>query len=50
MKLQEIFYLNINTKVVIIVSPHTNWMDFYLELFIRGAINFKSNYLAKKSV
>lgn len=37
-------------KVVIITAPHTHWMDFYLGLLIRGAINFKSNYLAKKEL
>ena len=37
-------------KSVIISAPHTHWLDFYLGILIRGALGFKSNYLAKKEL
>jgi len=37
-------------KCVIIVVPHTSWVDFFLGLLIRKVWNEKINYVAKKSL
>tara|TARA_R110002051_G_scaffold293534_2_gene358581 strand:+ start:1319 stop:1858 length:540 start_codon:yes stop_codon:yes gene_type:complete len=37
-------------KFVIIVAPHTSWVDFFLGLLIRKVWNEKINYVAKKSL
>ena len=37
-------------KCVIIVVPHTHWLDFFLGLLIRKAINQEINYIGKKSL
>ncbi len=42
--------LNSLDKSVIITAPHTHWVDFYLGILIRGALDFKSSYLAKKEL
>ena len=42
--------LNSLKKSVIITAPHTHWVDFYLGILIRGALDFKSSYLAKKEL
>tara|TARA_R110000796_G_scaffold35017_3_gene90243 strand:+ start:228241 stop:228780 length:540 start_codon:yes stop_codon:yes gene_type:complete len=40
---------NLN-KFVIIVVPHTSWVDFFLGLLIRKVWNQEINYVAKKSL
>ena len=42
--------LNSLEKSVIITAPHTHWVDFYLGILIRGALDFSSSYLAKKEL
>ena len=37
-------------KCVVIVVPHTHWLDFFLGLLIRKAINKEINYIGKKSL
>ena len=37
-------------KCIIIVVPHTHWMDFFLGLLVRKVINKKMHYIAKKSL
>jgi len=37
-------------KFVIIVVPHTSWVDFFLGLLIRKVWNEEINYVAKKSL
>ncbi|MDF0708634.1 1-acyl-sn-glycerol-3-phosphate acyltransferase [Flagellimonas okinawensis] len=37
-------------KCVIIVVPHTHWLDFFLGLLIRKVINQEINYIGKKSL
>ena len=37
-------------KAVLISAPHTHWLDLFLGLFVKGAIGFKSNFLAKKEL
>lgn len=37
-------------KMVIIVAPHTSNWDFILGVIIRGAMGFRANFLAKKSL
>ena len=37
-------------KCIIIAAPHTHWLDLFLGILIRGVINFKSNFLAKKEL
>ena len=37
-------------KCVVIVVPHTSWVDFFLGLVVRRVINKKFNYGAKKSL
>ncbi|WP_190808357.1 1-acyl-sn-glycerol-3-phosphate acyltransferase [Flagellimonas sp. S3867] len=37
-------------KCIIIVVPHTHWMDFFLGLLVRKVINKEMNYIAKKGL
>ncbi len=37
-------------KCVVIVVPHTHWMDFFLGLLIRKVIDIEINYIGKKSL
>ena len=37
-------------KCVIIVVPHTHWLDFLLGLLIRKVLNEEINYIGKKSL
>ncbi|BDW93589.1 acyltransferase [Flagellimonas marinaquae] len=37
-------------KCVVIVVPHTHWLDFFLGLLIRKVINQEINYIGKKSL
>lgn len=37
-------------KCVIIVVPHTHWIDFLLGLLIRKVLNIEINYIGKKSL
>ncbi|MDF0717502.1 1-acyl-sn-glycerol-3-phosphate acyltransferase [Muricauda sp. 334s03] len=37
-------------KCVVIVVPHTHWLDFFLGLLIRKVINKEINYIGKKSL
>lgn len=37
-------------KFVIIVAPHTSWIDFFLALLIRKVWNEQINFIAKKSL
>ena len=37
-------------KSIIIAAPHTHWMDLFLGILIRGSIDFKSNFIAKKEL
>ncbi len=37
-------------KYILIVAPHTSNMDFFVGLAARHILNFKSHYLAKKSL
>nr|WP_299383493.1 1-acyl-sn-glycerol-3-phosphate acyltransferase [Allomuricauda sp.] len=37
-------------KCVIIVVPHTHWMDFFLGLLVRKVINKEMHYIGKKSL
>lgn len=37
-------------KCVVIVLPHTHWLDFFLGLLIRKVINEEINYIGKKSL
>jgi len=37
-------------KCVVIVVPHTSWVDFFLGLLVRRVINKEINYIAKKSL
>jgi len=37
-------------KAVLISAPHTHWFDLFLGLFVKGAIGFKSNFLAKEEL
>ncbi len=37
-------------KCVLIVAPHTHWIDFFLALLIRKAINQEINFIAKKEL
>tara|TARA_X000001036_G_C20401048_1_gene692808 strand:- start:161 stop:724 length:564 start_codon:yes stop_codon:yes gene_type:complete len=37
-------------KAIIIAAPHTHWLDLFLGILIRGAINFNSNFIAKKEL
>lgn len=37
-------------KCVVIVVPHTSWVDFFLGVIVRRIINKEINYIAKKSL
>ncbi|MCO6149477.1 1-acyl-sn-glycerol-3-phosphate acyltransferase [Flavobacterium sp. NRK1] len=37
-------------KCVIIVVPHTSWMDFVIGVFARGSIGLEMNFVAKKEL
>lgn len=37
-------------STIYLVAPHTSNWDFFLGLFVRSAVGFKANYLAKKSL
>lgn len=37
-------------KCVVIVVPHTSWVDFFLGLLVRRVLNEEINYIAKKSL
>jgi len=37
-------------KCVVIVVPHTHWMDFFLGLIVRKVLNEEINYIGKKSL
>lgn len=37
-------------KCVIIVVPHTSWMDFVIGVFARGSIGLKMHFVAKKEL
>ncbi len=37
-------------KCVVIVVPHTHWIDFFLGLLVRKVVNQKINYIGKKGL
>lgn len=37
-------------KYVMIVAPHTSWLDFPLGLLIKWSFNFDANYIGKNSL
>ncbi|OYQ36602.1 acyltransferase [Flavobacterium cyanobacteriorum] len=37
-------------KCVIIVAPHTSWIDFFIGVMARGAIGLQMHYVAKKEL
>ncbi|WP_420600989.1 lysophospholipid acyltransferase family protein [Flagellimonas sp.] len=37
-------------KCVVIVVPHTHWLDFFLGLLVRKVVNKEINYIGKKSL
>ncbi|MGQ2985124.1 1-acyl-sn-glycerol-3-phosphate acyltransferase [Flavobacterium sp.] len=37
-------------KCVIIVVPHTSWMDFIIGVLVRGAIGLEMHFVAKKEL
>ena len=37
-------------KCVIIVVPHTHWLDFFLGLLVRKVVNKEIHYIGKKSL
>ncbi len=37
-------------KCVVIVVPHTHWLDFFLGLVVRKVVGEEINYIAKKSL
>ena len=37
-------------KYVVIVVPHTHWMDFIIGILVRAIVNEKINYVAKKAL
>ncbi|QEE50766.1 acyltransferase [Flavobacterium alkalisoli] len=37
-------------KCIIIVVPHTSWMDFAIGVFARGSIGLEMHYVAKKEL
>lgn len=37
-------------KCVVIVVPHTHWLDFFLGLLVRKVVGQEINYIAKKSL
>ncbi|MCJ7466971.1 MAG: 1-acyl-sn-glycerol-3-phosphate acyltransferase [Maribacter sp.] len=37
-------------QCVIIIAPHTSWVDFFLGLLVREVMNIHINYIGKKSL
>lgn len=37
-------------KCVVIVAPHTHWIDFVLGILVRKVLNTKINYIGKESL
>ena len=37
-------------KCILIVIPHTSWIDFFIGLFTRGIIGLEMNWLGKKEL
>lgn len=37
-------------KYIIIVAPHTHWIDFLMGLLVRSATGLKANYIGKASL
>ena len=37
-------------KCILIVIPHTSWVDFFIGLFTRGIIGLEMNWLGKKEL
>ena len=37
-------------KCVIIVAPHTHWLDFFVALPVRRILNLKINFIGKKEL
>ena len=37
-------------KCVIIVAPHTSWVDFIIGLLVRKIVGFRINFIGKKSL
>ncbi len=37
-------------QCVVIVAPHTSWVDFFLGLLVRKVLNVHINYIGKKSL
>ena len=37
-------------QCVVIVVPHTHWLDFFLGLLVRRVVGQKINYIGKKSL
>lgn len=42
-------FVNIK-KAVIIVAPHTSWLDFPLGILLRSVLGMKTNYVGKKAL
>ncbi len=45
-------FTNFNSikKAVIIVAPHTHWLDFPIGLLLRSVLGIKTNYVGKKGL
>jgi 1-acyl-sn-glycerol-3-phosphate acyltransferase len=43
-------YVKNTEKYVMIVAPHTTWLDFPLGLLIKWAMDFDTNYIGKDSL
>ena len=41
---------NLPNKCVLIVAPHTHWIDFFIAILIRKAINQEINFIGKKEL
>ena len=41
---------NLPKKCVVIVAPHTHWLDFFIAIVIRKVINQEINFIAKKEL
>ena len=37
-------------KCILIVIPHTSWLDFFVGLFTRGIVGLEMNWLGKKEL
>lgn len=44
------FSKDTHKKIVIIAVPHTSWHDFYIGVLIRKVVDFKANFVGKKSL